>query len=49
MEFREAKLVPLRVRSSRGLCTGDEYKSYPSRHGSIALLVPEIPKMSVLR
>ena len=26
---------------------GDEYKNHPSRHGSIALPVPEVPKMSV--
>ena len=25
---------------------GDEYKNHPSRHGSIALPVPEVPKMS---
>ena len=25
----------------------DEYKNHPSRHGSIALIVSEVPKMSV--
>ena len=29
------------------LSAGDEYKDHPSRRGSIALHVPEVPKMSM--